>query len=209
MKNCVTINLKTNEIIIKINEKAEQKEIIECLKRKMKDLKKLYKDDTTPIYVAGKVMKNKEMEEIQEIIKEEIDVNIDFESPKMLGLHGIKKVYSKEIASSETKFHKGSLRSGQKIEFDGSIVVLGDLNAGAEIIATENIVVLGALRGLAHAGAKGNKQAIIAANVIDCPQIRISNIIKEFEKQEEIEENTEIKNYAYINEEGELICEKC
>lgn len=201
MKNSVTINLKKDEIIVKINDKAEHKEIIECLKDKLKDLKKLYKDDTTPIYVAGKVMKNKEMEEVQEIIKEAIDVNVEFESPKMLGLHGIKKVFSKEIASSETKFHKGSLRSGQKLEYDGSIVIIGDVNGGAEVVASENIVILGNLRGLAHAGAKGNKEAIIAANNIESPQIRISSIIKEIDRDEEI------KNYAYVDEDEKLILE--
>jgi len=201
MRNCVTINLKTNEIIVKIDEKAEQKEIVECLKEKIVDLKKLYKDDTTPIFVAGKVMKNAEMEEIQEIIKQAIDVNIEFESPKMLGLHGIKKVFSKEIASSDTKFHKGSLRSGQKLEYDGSIVIIGDVNGGAEVVASENIVILGTLRGMAHAGAKGNKQAIIATNSIECPQIRISSIIKEIEKEEEI------KTYAYVDDNENLILE--
>lgn len=193
MKNCVTINLKTDKIIVKIDESSEQKEIIEALNKKLKDLKKLYKDETTPIYIVGKVMKNKEMEELQAIIKKEIDVNIDFESPKELGLIGIKKVFSKEIISSETKFYKGSLRSGQKLEFEGSIVLLGDVNSGAEVIASENIVILGILRGLAHAGAKGNAKAIIAANKIDCPQIRISNVIKEIENDEDA------KKYAYVD----------
>ncbi|MFR5190885.1 MAG: septum site-determining protein MinC, partial [Clostridia bacterium] len=132
-----------------------------------------------------------------------VDVNIEFESPKMLGLHGIKKTFNKEIASSETKFQKGSLRSGQKIEYEGSIVILGDVNGGAEVVAGENIVVLGSLRGLAHAGAKGNKQAIIAAGEIESPQIRISNIIKEIEKQED----TQMHNYAYVNEKDEIIIE--
>lgn len=203
MKNCVTIQLRKDEILVKISEEAEQKEIIECLKKKMEDLKKLYKNDKTPIYVIGKVMKNKEMDEIQKVIKEEIDVNIEFESPKMLGLHGIKKTFNKEIASSETKFQKGSLRSGQKIEYEGSIVILGDVNGGAEVVAGENIVVLGSLRGLAHAGAKGNKQAIIAAGEIESPQIRISNIIKEIEKQED----TQMHNYAYVNEKDEIVIE--
>ena len=202
MKNCVTIQLKKDEIWIKIDEEAEEKQIVECLKKKLVDLKKLYKNEKTPIKVVGKVLKNKEIEEIQKIIKDEIKVEVDFESPKILGLHGIKKAFSRQIESSETKFHRGSLRCGQRIEFEGSIVILGDVNAGAEVIASENIVILGALRGLAHAGAKGNKEAIIAANMIDCPQIRISNKIKEMEK-----ENNEIITYAYINENDEIIVE--
>lgn len=205
MKNYVSINLKKDNIMIKIADIAEQEEIIYELRKKIPDLKKLYKDDTTPIVITGKVLKNKEIDEIQNLIKRYLDVEINFDSPRTLGLHGIVKSYSKVIATSETKFHRGALRSGQKIEFEGSLVVLGDVNDGAEIIASENIVVLGALRGLAHAGAKGNKDAIIAASSIEASQLRISNIVKEREK-EEILEGTK-KTYAYINEKGEMILE--
>ena len=184
-KNCVSINLKKDKIVIKLNEDTKQEELVECLKKKLPELKKLYKDEKTPINVAGKVLKNKEIEEIQKIIKEKIDVEIEFDSPKTLGLHGIKKTFEKEIAVSETKFHRGSLRSGQKLESEGSIVIIGDVNSGAEVMASDNIIVLGSLRGLAHAGAKGNKQAIIAAGLIDTVQIRIANIVKEIDRDEE------------------------
>ncbi len=184
-KNCVSINLKKDKIVIKLNEDTKQEELVECLKKKLSELKKLYKDEKTPINVTGKVLKNKEIQEIQNIIKEKIDVEIEFDSPKTLGLHGIKKTFEKEIAVSETKFHRGSLRSGQKLESEGSIVIIGDVNSGAEVMASDNIIVLGTLRGLAHAGAKGNKQAIIAAGLIDTVQIRIANIVKEIDRDEE------------------------
>ena len=185
MRNCVMINLKKNEILIKIAKNAEQREIVECLKRKLPELKKLYKDEKTPIRVIGKILKNKEMDQIQNMVTNEIDVQIEFDTPKSLGLSSIKRTFEREIAVSETKFHRGSLRSGQKLETEGSIVILGDVNSGAEVIASDNIVVLGNLRGLAHAGAKGNKQAIIAAGLLDTVQIRISNIVKEINRDEE------------------------
>ncbi len=56
-------------------------------------------------------------------------------------------------------------------------------------------MVLGFLRGLAHGGAKGNKKAIIASHKIECPQLRIANILKEIEK-EEIEET---KQFASVD----------
>ena len=185
MRNCVSINLKKNEIIIKLNDNATQMEIIESLKKKLPELKRLYKDEKTPITVTGKVLKNREIDDIQELIKSKIDVVIDFDMPKSLGLSSIKKTFEKEIAISETKFHRGSLRSGQKLESEGSLVIIGDVNSGAEVMASDNIVVLGALRGLAHAGAKGNKQAIIAAGLIDTVQIRIANIVREIDRDEE------------------------
>lgn len=185
MKNCVSINLRKNEILIKISDNAEQKEIIDNLKRKLPELKKMYKNEKTPITVTGKFLKNKEIDEIQELIKRNIDVEIDFDMPKSLGLSSITRTFNKEIAISETKFHRGSLRSGQKMESEGSLVILGDVNSGAEVMASDNIVVLGALRGLAHAGAKGNKQAIISAGILDTVQIRIANVIKEIDRDEE------------------------
>ena len=184
-KNCISINLRKDEIIIKIAEDAEQREIIYDLRKKLSELKKLYKNEKTPIKVTGKVMKNKEIDEIQNLIKGQIDVEIDFDMPKTLGLSGIKKAYDREISTSETKFHRGSLRSGQKLETEGSLVIIGDVNSGAEVVASDNIIVLGNLRGLAHAGAKGNKQAIIAAGLLDTVQIRISNIVREIDRDEE------------------------
>lgn len=183
--NYVSINLRKDEILIKLDENAEQEQIISALKKKLPELKKLYKDEKTPIRVTGKVLKNKEIDQIQELIKEKIDVEIEFDMPKSLGLSSIKRAFDKEIAMSETKFHRGSLRSGQKMETEGSLVILGDVNSGAEVMASDNIVVLGALRGLAHAGAKGNKQAIIAAGLFDSVQVRIANIVKEINRDEE------------------------
>lgn len=185
MKNCISINLKKNEILIKISENAEQREIIESLKKKIPELKKLYKDEKTPITVTGKILKNKEIDEIQNLIKEKIDVEIEFDMPKTLGLSSITRTFNREIGISETKFHRGSLRSGQRLETEGSLVILGDVNSGAEVMASENIVVLGCLRGLAHAGAKGNKQAIISAGLLDTVQIRIANIVREIDRDEE------------------------
>ncbi len=204
MKNIISIQTKKDSVNIKIEEDATQKQILQELKKKLTELKKLYKEDTTPIFITGKVFKNEEMDQIQALIQKAIPVEVKFDSPKILGLHGIKKSFSKEIATSETKFHRGSLRSGQKIEFEGSLVILGDVNSGAEVLAGENIVVLGILRGMAHAGAKGNKEAIIAAAAIESAQIRIANIVKEIEKPE-IED--EIKTCAYVNEESEVILE--
>ncbi len=202
MKNCISINLKRNELIIKITEDASYENIIESLKKKLPELKKLYQEDKTPIRVSGKILKNKEIDELQNIIKENIDVDIEFDTPKSLGLASIKKTFDQEIAISETKFHRGSLRSGQKMEVEGSIVIIGDVNSGAEIMASDNIVVLGNLRGLAHAGAKGNKQAIIAAGVFDSVQVRIANIVREIDRDEEpLHKNS----YLYIEDDKIVI----
>lgn len=181
----ISINLKKDEVLIKIDDNAVQRKIVSELSKKLKELKKMYQDEKTPIRVTGKVLTNKELEEIKKVIKKEIDVEIKFDTPTTLGLHSITRSYKRDVGKSETTFHRGSLRSGQKIEVEGSIVIIGDVNSGAEVIAADNIAVIGNLRGLAHAGAKGNKDAVIAASTLDVVQLRISNIVKEIDREEE------------------------
>ena len=196
-KASISIQQKKDQISLKIHEQASNEEIIKELKKKIPELKKLYGEEKTPILVTGKVLKNKEIEEIEKLITGTINVKIEFDSPKDLGLYSIKKTFENEIQNSDTMFHKGALRSGQKLEYEGSIVLMGDLNGGAEITAGENIAVVGVLRGVAHAGAKGNKKAIITAASIEAPQLRIANIVKEMEKEDKIQPKT----FAYVDDE--------
>ena len=200
--SCLNVFQRSNCVVIKINDGAEFNDIEKEVKKKVTQLKKIYRDDKTPIKVIGRVLKNREIEQIEEIIKGILDVDVEFDMPREMGLSNIKKTFLSEISTSETKFHKGSLRSGQRIEEERSIVILGDVNSGAEVIASDNIVVLGTLRGLAHAGAKGNKQAIIAAGRLDTVQMRIANIVKEFNREEEPLRKLA---YAYINEDKIII----
>jgi len=189
-------------VIIKIHPEAKIEDIIPQIRKKASQLQKIYKEEKTPIMITGKVLKNKEMDEIEEIIKEKLEVDVDFDMPKELGLHNIKKTFIQEVSISETKFHRGSLRSGQKIEEDGSIVIIGDVNSGAEVVAADNIVVLGTLRGLAHAGAKGNTKAIIAAGKLDTVQLRIANIVREIDRDEE---PLHRQAYVYIEDDKVVI----
>lgn len=199
MKSIVLVGIKNDKISIRLNEEATQEQILETIKKKMTVIKKLCKEGKRTINVIGKVLKEKEKEEVIQLINSEVKEEILFENENELGLHGIKKVYEQNVENSEAYFFKGGIRSGQKLEFDGSIVVLGDVNSGAEVIAGDNIVVLGILRGLAHAGAKGNMKAIIASQKIECPQLRIANVVKEIEKEEI--ESEETKKFASIIDE--------
>ncbi len=115
MKNVISVQLKKDVILFKISENAGQEEIIKVLKKKLPELKKLYQQEKTPIRVTGKVLKNKEIDEIQDLIQKELDVVIDFDTPKTLGLASITKTFEKETLISETTFHRGSLRSRPKI----------------------------------------------------------------------------------------------
>lgn len=82
-----------------------------------------------------------------------------------------------DLSEDNCKFVRYTIRSGMRIEYDGSVVVIGDVNPGGEIIASGNIVVLGTLRGMVHAGAGGNREAFVYALSLKPTQIRIAEAI--------------------------------
>ncbi len=75
------------------------------------------------------------------------------------------------------KWVKGPLRSGGRVIYDGNVVVMGDVNAGAEIVAGGSIIVWGRLRGVVHAGAQGDKSAVVCALELVSTQLRIAGEI--------------------------------
>ena len=79
--------------------------------------------------------------------------------------------------NEKSQFYHGTLRSGQSIQSASNLIVVGDVNPGAELIAVGNIVVVGCLRGIVHAGCNGDKDAIVAAVRMSPSQIRIADII--------------------------------
>src|SRR5512142_1284314 len=94
--------------------------------------------------------------------------------------------YSVEDLGEETAlFLNRTLRSGTRIEFSGHVVVMGDVNPGAEIVAEGNVIIWGRLRGMVHAGSKGNRSAVICALDLSPTQLRIADEVSAMLKPRE------------------------
>jgi septum site-determining protein MinC len=81
------------------------------------------------------------------------------------------------LEPGETALIYRHLRSGQRFFTRGNVVILGDINPGAEVIAGGNILVMGTLKGMAHAGALGDENSVVAAFRLNPIQLRIANHI--------------------------------
>ncbi len=88
-----------------------------------------------------------------------------------------------ELNSQTGQFYRGSLRKGDSLESEASIVVIGDVDHGARIIAKGNIIVLGELKGTAAAGMAGNRDAVVVALEMAPTQIRISGATSRFNEK--------------------------
>jgi len=80
-----------------------------------------------------------------------------------------------DLGEETAMFLDRTLRSGTRIEFAGHVVILGDVNPGAEIVAEGNVIIWGRLRGTVHAGSKGNRKAVVCALDFSPMQLRIAD----------------------------------
>ena len=100
---------------------------------------------------------------------------------------------------AEPLYLKNTIRSGEQIYHQSTIVILGDVNPGASIIAGGEILVWGSLKGIAHAGAMGNRQALIMALRMEPTQIRIADLVA---RAPEHPPENRIPEVAYISSQG-------
>jgi len=87
------------------------------------------------------------------------------------------EVEEREAPIPQTLYIRQTLRSGQCVSHQGHLVIIGDINPGAEVMADGDITVWGSLRGIAHAGISGNTNAEIRAINLQPIQIRIADAI--------------------------------
>jgi septum site-determining protein MinC len=115
---------------------------------------------------------------------EEMQEALQVEEPPLIVPDGPPNAYTPspyappEVATNRPNHfvHRGSLRSGQVLRKTESIVVIGDVNPGAQVISGGDIMVWGRLRGIAHAGAEGNRRSVVAAIDFVPTQLRIANL---------------------------------
>ena len=98
------------------------------------------------------------------------------------------------------------VRSGQVLKVQGDLLLIGDVNPGGTVIAEGNIFILGALRGIAHAGSNGNRQAVIAASIMRPSQLRISDIMNRAPDYH-LEDSNEME-CAYIDDNGLIVVDR-
>ena len=84
---------------------------------------------------------------------------------------------SRGAGAGELRLHRGTLRAGDHRQEEGSVLLVGDLNAGARLSAAGDILVWGRLRGVAHAGCHGDRQARIVALQLRPLQLRIADAV--------------------------------
>lgn len=194
-ENGIVIFKATNNGLVLIMKKEDDfDEIYAQIEKKLAAAGKFFKGASLVVKYRGRKLSADEEEKICQLMSNKteakiitfeedtnydqnvLESNLSFEENDKPAFY-IKKFYFKGIEEGVTRFYRGTVRSGQLLNFNGNIVILGDVNPGAEVEAAGNIIIMGTLRGTVHAGMDGNKESIIAALSLQPVQIRIANVI--------------------------------
>lgn len=181
MSNAVVIKGTTYGFSVFIDEHAEFSVISAELREKFKESAKFFGSAKMAISFDGKKLTDEEQRLLLEIIAESSDVHIVCvieHNSETEELH--KRSLEERLQSLDSttgQFYKGNLRSGQVLETETSIIIIGDVNQGATVTSKGNIIVLGSLFGNVYAGAGGNQDAFVMALELDPVQIRIADTI--------------------------------
>lgn len=204
-KNPIAFKGTSNGLFLSIDDDVLFEEIPKCMTSLLEKSKQFYKGGTV-IGLTGKKLSYKEKAVIETLLVDSFDLRVEsLETPEKSAPKKqqnecpepeireviVEKIVIKEVPVPqvvEEKSHMlkpsnrahhvfGTLRSGKSIEYAGDIVVIGDVNPGAVIVAEGNIFVMGRVMGFVHAGSAGDESAFVVASALKPTQIRIAKYI--------------------------------
>ncbi|MCR4435258.1 MAG: septum site-determining protein MinC [Clostridiales bacterium] len=210
----VTFKGSLHGLTIILKEEDGFESILEQIERKVVSAGKFFKGASLHVKYRGKKLSKDQEDRVFNLLASKSGARIkslteDTEEPPEAqnNISGqtsprirMKDYYFNGINEGVTKFYRGTVRSGQLVDFKGNLVVIGDVNPGGELIASGNVIVVGSLRGIVHAGADGNKDAIVVALNLQPTQLRIADVITRSPDDEKDSRNFLVPELAYVKD---------
>ena len=177
--NSVIIKCNKYGLIVILDENLPFEELIKDVEDKFKESAKFFKNAKMAMTIRGRSLTQAEEKQVVETIVDSCGLHIlciiDEDRKEELLFHQAVDKAMEEKDAEDGWFYRGTLRSGQVLESEHSIVIIGDVNPGANVTSKGNIVVLGSLRGIAYAGATGDRNCFVAALVMKPIQVKIAD----------------------------------
>ncbi len=180
MSSSVKIRGSKHGISVKLDSAASYEDIKNDVASEFMAAGKFLGEEKLAVCFEGRYLTEQQQEELVDIIHQNCNVHIvciiDQNPEQEKKFQRTVEQTMMEFDASTGQFYKGHLRSGQVLEFEQSVIVIGDVNPGASIISKGNIIILGSLRGTAYAGASGKKNCFIVAMDMHPIQLRIADV---------------------------------
>lgn len=179
MKSNIVIKSFPNGITLYLNPEPEIDSLLEEIAEKFQQSRNFFRDARMALSVEGRELQEEEERQIVKTIQN----NSDLEIVCIVGKNeDTNKKFVKAIqrvdvhrADNYGRFYRGTLKNGQKIETESSIVILGDVYPGCCVTATKDIIIIGGLYGEVHAGFGGEDGHYVVALEMSPEKIRIGD----------------------------------
>ncbi|MGL5964755.1 MAG: septum site-determining protein MinC [Fusobacteriaceae bacterium] len=189
----ITVKFKNSRLIFHLDNEIEFEYLIKEFENKIKEMSSALEGFKGSLEFKGRMLLEVEKNIVLNIIKRNAKITveyiycnqIDWEKDKEKEFQDLEikksipdfEIEGFNIEEGVTKFHKGTLRSGNRIEFLGNVVVFGDLNPGAIVEASGNVIVFGKIAGNVYAGTERESKAVIVGMNLNPVQLKIGEYI--------------------------------
>lgn len=222
MSHLITLKWNKYGVTLILDAEAEFEELLKAVEAKFRDASKFFKAAKSAICFEGRKLSEDEESQIISVIESITELEIiciidnDKDNEEIFRRTVEDTITEKEekeerelrdaiAKAAGGQFYKGTLRSGQILESEGDVIVLGDVNPGAKVVAARNAVILGCLKGTVYAGMNTEESSFVVAMSMNPMQIRIGeHIARSDESMQFIENEPQI---AFV-EDGNIYIEK-
>ena len=208
--NPIVVKSNAHGLLVRLDGKMSFEELEKAVREKFAESADFFKKGKMAVAFEGRKLSAEEEFNLVKAISEagKLTVTCVIENDKAAERAFGQKVEEKmaRMEQGDGQFYKGTLRNGQVLEAESSLIILGDVNPGATVYSAGNVVILGTLAGSVYAGGSGTESAFVAALDMHPMQIRIGDVIARGADKRSKKEKPEPK-IAFV-EDGNIYIEK-
>ncbi|MBP2240580.1 septum site-determining protein MinC [Cytobacillus eiseniae] len=201
----VTIKGTKDGLTLHLDDSCSYEELKEEIDHKLSDSARSREDRLLSVHVqvGNRYLTTEQEEEIKELVRQKKNLVVDSISSNVITKEEAEQIKKENEVVPVARI----IRSGQVLQVPGDLLLVGDVNPGGTVIAGGNIYIMGVLRGVAHAGFNGDKEAIVTASVMKPSQIRISDCITRAPDHYQDDDKREME-CAYINDSDQITVDR-
>ncbi|MBT2569167.1 septum site-determining protein MinC [Planococcus sp. ISL-110] len=203
LKNLVNIKGKNKGLVLYLDDQCAYTDLLAELKAKVSD-PALDSDTEVTVHLNKRYCTDSQIQELSKVVQTNPHLKVVATTSDILTVEASDQM----IRERQSETYVGIVRSGQVIKAEGDLVVIGDVNPNGRVEAGGSVYVLGRLKGAAHAGTKGNREAVIAASWLEATQLKIDDELETMtDELSSLSEQPEME-CAYLHTNGTIIIDR-
>ncbi|MBO0994081.1 septum site-determining protein MinC [Bacillus sp. SD088] len=208
MKNRQNVMIKGTKdgLSLQLNDTCSYEALLQELDEKLVNLHGRENDSpliSVRILAGNRLLTEEQQQELKERIRDQKNLVVEEIVSNVLTKEESQRIIDEQLITSVTTI----VRSGQVLEVAGDLLLVGDVNPGGTVRAGGNIFIMGALKGIAHAGFAGKKEAVIVASFMTPSQLRIADCITRPPDDRDQEGHHQME-CAYIDESQQIMIDR-